>query len=113
VHADYHNRAYGLIQLSGVFGIAYWKAFFNLSTQGLTKAGVALDRETQKDIDKFIALNTALTNFCKILKIDSDTIREYAECKGIMPKFEGEVDKMYLEKYTELFMLSAKLPVNE
>jgi len=108
-HADYHARSYGLIQLSGVFGIAYWKAFFILSTNDFTKTGSPVDKEAQIQINKFIAVNAALINVCKILKVDVEAIREYAECKGIEPKFKGIPDKVFLEKYTELFMLSAGL----
>ena len=27
-HVDYHTRTHGLVQLSGIFGVAYWKTFF-------------------------------------------------------------------------------------
>ena len=64
---------------------------------------------TQRHIDEFIALNTALNNVCKVLKIDPEAIREYAECRGIHPNFKGTADDSFIEKYTELFTIAARL----
>ena len=109
VHADYHIRSYGLIQLSGIFGITYWKTFFKLSTYNLSKTGVAFDKVAQNHINEFISLNTALNNVCMVLKIDPEAIREYAECRGIHPGFKGTTDDDFLEKKTKLFTIAARL----
>jgi len=108
-HADYHIRSQGLIYLSGIFGITYWKSFFKLSTANINPTGVAFDSLAQSRINQFIALNTALINVCTLLKIDPEVIREFAECRGITPNFKGTADEMFLEKYTELFTITARL----
>ncbi len=113
-HADYQSRIHGLVQLSGVFGTAYWKTFFKLSTANLSKTGQAFDELSQKYINEFISLNTALNNVCKSLQIDSDSIRTFAECKGINPNFEGLPFKGianddFLKQYTTLFTAAAKV----
>ena len=106
-HFDYHSRTHGLVTLSGVFGIFYWKTFFKLSTVNLSKAGEACDKVAQSHINQFIALNTALNNVCKSLQIDSEDIRKFAECSGIKPKFEGMPDEAFLKQYTILFTNAA------
>jgi len=113
VHADYHNRLHGLVQLSGIFGTAYWKTFFKLSTANLSKTGEAFDKVAQQHINEFIALNTALNNVCQSLQIDSEAIRTFAECKGINPNFEGLpfkglANKDLLTQYTSLFTAAVK-----
>lgn len=108
-HADYHTRNHGLIQLSGIFGIAYWKTFFKLSNVTISKTGVAFDKVAQRHINEFISLNTALNNVCKALKVDPEAIRQYAECRGINPDFKGTADDRFIEKYTDLFTMAARL----
>ena len=108
-HADFHTRSAGLIHLSGVFGIFYWKTFFKLSNVNLSKTGEAFDKVAQRHINEFIALNTALNNVCTLLKIDPEVIREFAECRGIYPDFKGTADHRFIEKYTELFSMAARL----
>lgn len=108
-HADYHIRNHGLIQLSGMFGIAYWKTFFKLSTARLDKTGQAFDKIAQQHIDEFIAINTALNNVCEVLKINPEVIRKYAECHAINPDFKGTEDNKFIEKYTDLFTTAAQL----
>lgn len=113
-HADYHNRIHGLVQLSGVFGTAYWKTFFKLSTANLSKTGEAFDKVAQKHINEFIALNTALNRVCKLLQINSEAIRTFAECKGINPTFEGLpfkgiANEDLLKQYTVLFTAASKV----
>jgi len=61
-----------------------------------------------KHINEFIALNTALNTVCKLLQIDSEAVRNFAECSGINPDFEGlpfedVADEEFLEQYTNLF----------
>jgi len=112
-HADYHSRLHGLVQLSGIFGTAYWKTFFKLSTANLSKTGEAFDKVAKKHINEFIALNTALNNVCKSLQIDSEAVRKFAECSGINPDFEGlpfegVADEEFLKQYTTLFTVAAK-----
>lgn len=112
-HADYHTRNHGLIQLSGIFGIAYWKTFFKLSTAQLDKTGQAFDKITQQHINEFIALNTALNNVCETLQMNPEAVRKYAECHGINPNFKGTADNQFTEKYTELFTMAANLTTNQ
>lgn len=108
-HADYHTRNFGLIQLSGIFGIAYWKTFLKLSNVTICKTGEAFDKVAQRHINEFISLNTALNNVCKALKVDPEAIRKYAECQGVYPDFKGTVDDSFVENYTELFTKAARL----
>ena len=105
-HVDYHTRTHGLVQLSGIFGVAYWKTFFKLSTANLSKTGEAVDKDAQRHINEFIALNMALNNVCQAFQIDSEAIRKLAECSGINPKFEGVPDEAFLEQYTKLFTIA-------
>jgi len=112
-HVDYQSRIHGLVQLSGVFGTAYWKTFFKLSTANLSKTGESFDKVAQKCINEFIALNTALSSVCKSLQIDSEIVRKFAECNGINPDFEGlpfqgVADEEFLKQYTMLFAAAAK-----
>ena len=97
--------------MSGIFGISYWKTFFKLSTANLDKTGEAFDKIAQNHIDEFIALNTALNTVCEVLKINPEVIRKYAECQGINPNFKETADNQFIEKYTELFTMAARLTV--
>lgn len=108
-HADYHIRNHGLIQLSGMFGIVYWKTFFKLSTAHLDKTGKDFNKIAQKHVDEFIAINTALNTVCEALKINPEVIRKYAECHAINPDFKGTADNKFIEKYTEIFTTAAQL----
>jgi len=114
-HADYHIRNYGLIQLSGIFGIAFWKTFFKLSIGDLKIASADTDNilQQQKVIGEFIALNTALNNVCKVLKVDPEAVRKYAECHRITPDIKGTADAKLLEEYTNLFTMAANLITNQ
>ena len=105
-HVDYDRRTCGLVKLSGIFGIFYWKTLLKLSTANLSKVGMACDKVSQRYINQFIALNTALNNVCQSLQIDSEAIRKFAECSGINPKFEGVPDEEFLEQYTKLFTVA-------
>jgi len=113
VHVDYHNRLHGLVQLSGIFGTAYWKTFFKLSTANLSKTGEAFDKVAQQHINEFISLNTALNNVCQSLQIDSEAIRTFAQCSDMNSDFEGlpfkgHANESFLKQYTNLFTVAVK-----
>ena len=107
VHADYHRRAYGLQRLVGQYGIDYWKnrALMMLSCKQAEGSKQA-DNSTLIFFAKVIAIETALIETCKVLKVDVAAIKKMAGCpdgesKLNLPKVDAELVRQYTELYTQ------------
>ena len=112
MHKEYQVRSYGLVQLSGIYGIFYWKTLCQLGTLiGLyvNSKDDKYTRATQQYINEIYSMNVALDAVCKELKIAPDVIKNFAECETTQPNFDGQPNDKLIEQYTELFSKSAKL----
>ena len=112
LHKEYHARSSGLVQLSGIYGIFYWKTLCQLGALFGLYANSKDDkfsRAIQLYEDEIYSMNVALEVVCKELKIASDVIKIYAECEATQPKFDGQPNDKLIEQYTELFSKSARL----
>ena len=111
-HADYHIRSNGLINLSGIYGIFYWKAISHLLAVARLYDNAKDDnisRAIQLYADEIYSMNIALKVVCKELKIATSAIKTYAECDATQPEFDGQTNDKFIEQYTKLFSKSAGL----
>lgn len=112
VHADYHRRAYCLQWLVAQYGIDYWKnraLMFIASSQ--SENGDRQAAETARQfLAKVVALETALADICKLLKVDMAAIKILAGCPDvdIQPNKLPPVDAELVQHYFEIYSHAAK-----
>jgi hypothetical protein len=107
VHADYHRRAFGLQWLVAQYGIEYWKI-----RALLLKACNKADDGDQQATDtaflflaKVVALEIALAEICKLIKVDMAAIKKMAGCPDgdAHPDELPPVDAELVRQYTDLY----------
>jgi predicted ribosome quality control (RQC) complex YloA/Tae2 family protein len=108
---DYQQRITGLNCLSGVYGIAYWKALCQLSlvVSVYQDDAVSINESAQRYVNKLCSMDAALEVVCRELKVDSSVIKKFAECDDYHPNFDRNLDEQLVEQYTELFSQVAYL----
>ncbi len=112
-HVDFQQRVDGLTNLSGCYGIFYWKTLCQLSALlALSLNGASYDKAARLFINKINSMDVALEAVCKELNIDVVAIKKFAECSDYQPKFDVDMENLFVEQYTELFSKTAYLGVN-
>lgn len=107
LHADYHRRAYGLQFLVGQYGIEYWKnrALMILACDKFDKGEHQGEQIANQFFNKTVALELALIEVCKQIKVDVGTIKKMASC--LPDEFKGydlpEVDTELIKQYADMF----------
>ena len=103
-HLDYQQRIQGLSNLSGVYGMVFWKTLFLLSTSMWVHFEEDNFYEIAKTYIKRInSIDAALTAICEQLNIDTSIVKQVAECRDFQPDFGDEIDNQFIEQYKELF----------
>lgn len=101
---DYQQRMQGLSNLSGVYGMVFWKALFLLSSlQSVHPDSYFLPEAIKQHIKRFNSIDVALTSICEQLHISVSTIKQLAECSDFQLDFGEDIDSQYVEQYKELF----------
>jgi len=109
-HIDYQQRMTGLINLSGCYGIMYWKTLCQLSALlALSLNDDSYDKTARLFINKISSMDAALEVVCKELNVDISAIKKFAECNDYHPNFESDMENQFVEQYTELFSQIAYL----
>jgi len=107
---DYQQRMQGLSNLSGVYGMVFWKALFLLSSFKWTQFDNDFLPETIKQhIKRFNSIEVAIEAICKQMNIKVSTLKEIAECDTLNPDFGDEIDSQYVRQYNQLFASIAYL----
>ena len=109
-HIDYQQRITGLINLSGCYGITYWKTLCQLSSlMALSLDDESYDKTARLFINKINSMDAALEAVCKELNIDVVAIKKFAECNDYHPNFDVDIENKFVEQYTEFFSKIAYL----
>ena len=109
-HIDYQQRITGLINLSGCYGIAYWKTLCQLSVLiALSVDDDSYDKTARLFINKISSMDAALEAVCNELKIDVSLIKKFAECNDYHPDFDIDIKNQFIDQYTEIFSKTAYL----
>ena len=110
LHIDYQQRITGLLNLSGCYGITYWKTLCQLSTLiALSLDDDNYDKTARLFINKISSMDAALEAVCKELKVDASSIKQFAECNDYHPDFEIDIKNQFIDQYTEIFSKIAYL----
>ena len=100
----------GLINLSGCYGIAYWKTLCQLSVLiALSLDDKSFDETARLFIKKISSMDVALEAVCKELKIDVSSIKQFSECNDYHPNFDVDIKNQFIDQYTEIFSKTAYL----
>ena len=107
VHSNYHRRALGLQWLSGQYGIDYWKNRA-LMLIACNKADDGDDHSANlalRFLAKVVALEIALAETCKLLKVDRAAIKKMVGCPDgdALPNELPQVDAELVRQYTEIY----------
>ncbi len=109
-HLNYQQRMTGLINLSGCYGIAYWKTLCQLSVLiALSLDDKSFDETARLFIKKISSMDVALEAVCKELKIDVSSIKQFSECNDYHPNFDVDIKNQFIDQYTEIFSKTAYL----
>jgi hypothetical protein len=103
VHNDFQQRVTGFFTLAGDYGINYWQ---NRALM-MTALYASNDKnDYNKAVIRFAAkiasMNIALSDACRLFKIDVEAIKTIAGCKG-EPTFDDYAEAELIEQYIELF----------
>lgn len=106
-HADYTRRIHALTALTGQYGIEYWKirALMLLSVSKAEDGHTEVEPSALQFLAKAVALESAIIEICKQLKVDVAAIKSMASCPDAdaEPKDLPDVDKVQYGQYMELF----------
>lgn len=106
VHADYHRRAYALQWLVAQYGIDYWKnrALMHMACNHIDEGGQQMADYALTFLAKVVALETAIAETCKLLKVDVAAIKIIAGCLDDPPPSElPPVDAELVRQYTDVY----------
>ena len=103
-HLDYQKCAQGLMNLSGVYGIVYWKTLCQLcALTALYSNDDNYNVTAQHFINNLKSMDAALEAVCKKFRVNVTPIKQFAECNDYGPDFGGESDNRLVELYIEMF----------
>ncbi len=111
LHADCQRRIYGLQAFAGQYGVEYWKnrALMLVACEMADKGNQQAEQTANQFFAKTIALELALIEVCKKIKVDVVTIKQMASCpideaKGYkLPEVDTEIVNQYVELFSGLF----------
>jgi hypothetical protein len=108
VHSNYHRRAFGLQWLAGQYGIEYWKnrALMLIACNKADDDGDDHSADLAlRFLAKVVALEIALAETCKLLKVDRAAIKKMAGCPDgdALPNELPQVDAELVRQYTEVY----------
>lgn len=106
LHWDFRERSYGLQALIGQYGIEYWKnrtlmlKACEYAEQGNHQAEAA----ALQFLARCVALESAIIEACKRLKVDVMAIKKMAGCPdNETPEFLTPVDAELVKQYADMF----------
>jgi hypothetical protein len=108
-HADYTRRIHALTALIGQYGIEYWKTrTLMLIACEYAEQGQQAEAPALRFLAKCMALESAIVEVCKRLKVDVLAIKKMAGCPdNETPEFLTPIDeelvRQYIESYAGLF----------
>jgi hypothetical protein len=108
-HADYTRRIHALTALIGQYGIEYWKnrALMLIAVDYAEQGSQNAEAQALQFLAKAVALESAIVEVCKGLKVDVAAIKKMAGCPDETPELSTPVDaelvKQYIESYAGLF----------
>lgn len=102
---DFRQRSYGLFMLAAQYGIEYWKnrALMLVACEMAEDGSDKTDQAANQFFVKTIALELALIEVCKLIRVDVRAIKKMASCppdeaKGFeLPEVDAELVKQYEE----------------
>lgn len=104
-HVDYSRRIQTLTALVGQYGIEYWKnrALMLVACEMAEDGSDKTDQTANQFFVKTIALELALIEVCKLIRVDVRAIKKMASCppdeaKGFeLPEVDSDLVKQYEE----------------
>lgn len=107
-HADYTRRVHALTVIVGQYGIEYWKirALMYLACDH------AAEQDNQKAespallfLAKAVALEAAIVEVCKSLKVEVSAIKKMAGCldENVKPETLQKADTQLVKQYVDMF----------
>lgn len=109
-HADYTRRIHALTALVGQYGIEYWKnrALMLIACEYAEQGSQQSEDSALKFLAKTLALESAIVDVCKRLKVDVMAIKKMVGCpdnetQESLTPVDEELVKQYIESYAGLF----------
>jgi hypothetical protein len=115
LHTDYTRRAHGLLELVCQYSIEYWKnnSFLFAALALYNHDGSNKNLNLSKSFDaKLMAMDIALAEVCRVLKVDIEAIKHIATCKpqaDYEEIFDMPADAELVAQYVALFTKAARL----
>jgi len=110
-HADYLQRINELMALVGQYSVEYWKtrALMLVACNLIGNDNNQSKEAAKRFFDKTIALELALVDACKMLKVDAGAIKKMADCiPGEMENHQlPKVDEALVKQYQVMFGVSS------
>lgn len=107
-HADYTRRIHALTALVGQYGIEYWKtrALMLAACEYADQGNQQADEAALQFLAKAVALESAIVEVCKRLKVDVKAIKKMAGCpdEDVKPRELEKANKRLVEQYVGMFI---------
>jgi chromosome condensin MukBEF ATPase and DNA-binding subunit MukB len=106
-HADYTRRIHALTSLIGQYGIKYWqiRTLMLLACEYADQDNQQAEATALQFLAKAVALEAAMVEVCKRLKVDIKAIKKMAGCpdEDVKPEELEKANKKLVEQYTDMF----------
>ncbi|MDP2201768.1 MAG: hypothetical protein Q8K07_07100 [Methylicorpusculum sp.] len=106
-HADYTRRIHALTALVGQYGIEYWKnrTLMLLACEYADQGNQKAEALALRFLAKALALEAAIVEVCKRLKVDVKAIKIMAGCPDddVKPEALQKADVELVKQYAEMF----------
>ncbi|BBL60082.1 hypothetical protein [Methylomonas koyamae] len=106
-HADYTRRIHALMTLAGQYGIEYWKnrALMLIACEYADQGNQEAEAPALRFLAKAVALESAIVEVCKQLKVDVKAIKTMAGCPDddVKPEALQKADAELVTQYTGMF----------
>lgn len=106
-HADYTRRIHALTALIGQYGIEYWKnrALMLLACEYAEQGSQQAEAPALQFLAKTLALESAIVEVCKRLKVDVMAIKKMAGCPDddVKPEELQKADVELMKQYEVMF----------
>ncbi|WGS85831.1 hypothetical protein [Methylomonas sp. UP202] len=109
-HDDYYNRMYGLVALTGQYGIEYWKnrTLMLVACESAENGNAKAEQITMRFFDNVLAMEVAIAKVCQRFGIDLATVKVLGGCpvesvnSTELPDEDDELVREYVEVFMEL-----------
>lgn len=106
-HSDYTRRIHALTALIGQYGIEYWKnrALALVACEYADQGHQEVEATALQFLAKAVALETAIFEVCKRLKVDVKAIKKMAGCpdEDAKPSELAKTNQELVEQYIDMF----------